>query len=156
MLADALMQKAFMSASGQAVPDFLEVYGRPLRPLTKLYYTLCTEELEEIRQVLSAIEAKDPADQKLGLEELTELCDGAIDLLYVTLGLLNSLGIPPSVTRLLFDEVHRSNMSKIPAEGEILFRVDGKVEKPETYFKPDLGAILLQLLCEVQKDVKKA
>ena len=154
MLADAHIQRAFMLASGQPVPDFLEVYGRPLRPLTKLYYTLCTEELDEIRQVLSGIESKDPADQALNLEELTDLCDGAIDLLYVTLGLLNSLGVPPKITSELFDEVHKSNMSKIPASGEIKRREDGKIEKPETYFKPDLGAILLQLLCEVKKDVK--
>jgi hypothetical protein len=43
---------------------------------------------------------------------------------------------------MLFDEVHRSNMSKMGPDGKPLFREDGKVMKPETYSEPKLRPII--------------
>jgi hypothetical protein len=43
---------------------------------------------------------------------------------------------------MLFDEVHRSNMSKVGPDGQAIFRADGKVMKPETYSDPNLRPII--------------
>jgi predicted HAD superfamily Cof-like phosphohydrolase len=42
----------------------------------------------------------------------------------------------------VFDEIHRSNMSKLGQDGQPLYREDGKVMKGPNYFKPDIQSIL--------------
>ncbi|MFM7309503.1 MAG: hypothetical protein ACKOZY_02755, partial [Flavobacteriales bacterium] len=42
----------------------------------------------------------------------------------------------------VFEEIQRSNMSKLDANGNPIFREDGKVLKSELYFKPDIAGIL--------------
>jgi predicted HAD superfamily Cof-like phosphohydrolase len=42
----------------------------------------------------------------------------------------------------VFDEIHRSNMSKLDENGQPIFREDGKILKSNLYFKPDIGSIL--------------
>ena len=44
----------------------------------------------------------------------------------------------------VFDEIQRSNMSKLGADGEPIYREDGKVMKGPNYFKPDIAKILRQ------------
>ncbi|MFD6137616.1 MazG nucleotide pyrophosphohydrolase domain-containing protein [Isoptericola sp. NPDC060257] len=62
------------------------------------------------------------------------------DVLYVTYGAADVLGIDlPAV----FVEVHRSNMSKVDADGRVLRRSDGKVLKGAGYRPPDLGDLVV-------------
>ncbi|MEC8611142.1 MAG: hypothetical protein VXY06_05265, partial [Bacteroidota bacterium] len=42
----------------------------------------------------------------------------------------------------VFDEIQRSNMSKLDEHGRPIFRKDGKVLKGNNYFKPNIEAIL--------------
>ena len=42
----------------------------------------------------------------------------------------------------VFDEIQKSNMSKLGADGKPIFREDGKVLKGPNYFKPDINSIL--------------
>jgi predicted HAD superfamily Cof-like phosphohydrolase len=42
----------------------------------------------------------------------------------------------------IFDEIQRSNMSKLGENGEPIYRKDGKVLKGPNYFKPDIAKIL--------------
>ena len=42
----------------------------------------------------------------------------------------------------VFNEIKRSNMSKLDKDGKPIFREDGKVMKSNLYFKPDIKAIL--------------
>jgi len=42
----------------------------------------------------------------------------------------------------LFDEVHRSNMSKLDENGSPVYREDGKVLKSKLFSEPDLESIL--------------
>ena len=49
---------------------------------------------------------------------------------------------PKSDLREVFDEIQRSNMSKLDADGQPIFREDGKVMKGENYFKPNIKLIL--------------
>lgn len=69
--------------------------------------------------------------------------DGAIDSIYVIVGMLLELGCPVSE---LWDEVQRSNMSKaiLQPDGsfKVIKRADGKVTKPEGWTPPDIAGIL--------------
>jgi predicted HAD superfamily Cof-like phosphohydrolase len=67
-----------------------------------------------------------------------EVADGLADMVWVILGMANTLGIP-------FDDVWRevreSNMSKC-VDGKVIKDKNGKVMKPDTYFKPDIAKVL--------------
>ena len=70
-----------------------------------------------------------------------EVLDGLVDSLYVLLHFFNMLGVDLDP---LFDEVHRSNMSKAdPETGEFILE-NGKIQKGPGYRKPDLESVLLE------------
>ena len=58
------------------------------------------------------------------------------DLLYVVLGFAVTFGIPLDV---VFDRIHKSNMSKVGDDGKPIYREDGKVIKGPNYRPPDLS-----------------
>lgn len=89
---------------------------------------LIQEELDEYRQ---AAEAGD----------LIGVADALSDLLYVVLGTYLAHGLQDSAED-LFREVHASNMSKLDADGEPIYREDGKVLKSALFRAPDLRAVL--------------
>ncbi|NPA07267.1 MAG: hypothetical protein GXO54_07715 [Chloroflexi bacterium] len=72
---------------------------------------------------------------------LVDIADALTDLLYVLLGTFITHGLQ-DVAEALFDEVHRSNMTKLGPDGRPIYREDGKVLKPPTYRPPDLARIL--------------
>jgi hypothetical protein len=84
-------------------------------------------------------------------EEFRELCDGFLrrhigdvadggaDLVWVVKGLFATLGINFDA---VWEEVRASNMSKVSESGKIKKRADGKILKPESYFKPDIEKVL--------------
>jgi hypothetical protein len=84
-------------------------------------------------------------------EEFKELCDGFIrrhigdiadggaDLVWVIKGLFVTLGIDFDA---VWEEVRASNMSKVSEGGKIKKRADGKILKPDTYFKPNIEKVL--------------
>ena len=63
-----------------------------------------------------------------------EVADGLADMVWVIMGLASSLGIDFDT---VWDEVKASNMSKV-VDGKLMKREDGKVMKPEGYFRPNL------------------
>ena len=67
--------------------------------------------------------------------DLIEVADACADLKWVIEGLEHTLNIPQQK---IWDEVARSNLSKISPTGKVLKRADGKVMKPDTYSPPDL------------------
>lgn len=71
---------------------------------------------------------------------MVDIADGCADLIYVVLGLMVAAGIPGAV----IDEVHRSNMSKLDAQGRAIKRPDGKVVKGPGYTPPVLTPILVK------------
>lgn len=73
--------------------------------------------------------------------DLTEIADALGDLLYITFGTILKHGLQEKMEA-VFDEIHRSNMSKLDAEGKPIFREDGKVLKSQLYFRPNIGEIL--------------
>jgi predicted HAD superfamily Cof-like phosphohydrolase len=69
------------------------------------------------------------------------VADALTDLAYVVFGTYVAHGLQ-DVAEALFDEVHRSNMSKLDENGRPIYRPDGKVLKSNRFREPDLAAIL--------------
>lgn len=83
---------------------------------------------EEVAEALTAIRDRDPV----------ELLDGLVDIMYVAYGCAIECGFDLDAG---FAEVHRSNMSKLGADGKPILREDGKILKGPNYSPPDLRAI---------------
>jgi len=71
------------------------------------------------------------------LQDLTKIADAIADLLYVVYGTAVSYGIDMEP---VFQEVHRSNMSK--GDPEIVRASNGKILKSRNWTPPDLEPIL--------------
>tara|TARA_B100001029_G_scaffold51695_1_gene41377 strand:- start:694 stop:1065 length:372 start_codon:yes stop_codon:yes gene_type:complete len=115
--------KKFMETFGQEVktkPEF------PSDKIVKLRYDLIKEELDEFAQAI-----KD--------RDITEVADSLTDILYVTYGAGIAFGIDLDKC---FDEVQRSNMSKLGEDGKPIYNENGKVMKGPNYFQPDLGKFI--------------
>ncbi|NBR73658.1 MAG: hypothetical protein EBT72_04945, partial [Flavobacteriia bacterium] len=91
-------------------------------------YKLMQEENEEY---LEAAQAGD----------LVEVADALGDMLYILCGTIISHGFQEKIEA-VFDEIQRSNMSKLGKDGKPIYREDGKVMKGPGYFKPNIAALL--------------
>jgi len=111
--------KKFMQTFGQEIKEKNEF---PHEKIIQLRYELIKEELEELNQ---AIKDKD----------MKEVADALTDILYVTYGAGHAFGINLDEC---FDEVQKSNMSKLGPEGKPIYNESGKVMKGPNYFKPNL------------------
>ena len=115
----------FMKSADQTVeifPKTIETNAAQAR----LYMDLIREEFLELETGFTS-------------NNITEIADGGADLVWVIMGLFSTLGINFDG---IWEEVKASNMSKVSETGKILKREDGKVLKPETYFKPDINKVL--------------
>lgn len=74
-------------------------------------------------------------------DDLVEVADALGDMLYILCGTIIEHGMQHKIEE-VFDEIQRSNMSKLGANGEPIYREDGKVMKGPNYFKPDIEGIL--------------
>ena len=93
-----------------------------------LRYKLMREENEEY------LEAANDND-------LVEVADALGDMLYILCGTIIEHGLQHKIEE-VFEEIQRSNMSKLGADGKPIYREDGKVLKGPNYFKPDIESIL--------------
>ena len=117
-----------------SVKKFMEVFGQevktkaefPSEKIIKLRYNLIKEELDEFEEAL-----KD--------KNLKEVADALTDILYVTYGAGHAFGIDLDKC---FDEVQRSNMSKLGEDGKPIYNKHGKVMKGPKYFQPNLGKFI--------------
>ena len=96
--------------------------------ITELRYNLMKEENEEYLQPVKS-------------NDLIEIVDALGDMLYILCGTIISHGFQNKIEA-IFDEIQRSNMSKLGADGKPIYREDGKVLKGPNYFKPDIEKIL--------------
>jgi predicted HAD superfamily Cof-like phosphohydrolase len=62
-------------------------------------------------------------------------------MLYILCGTINAHGLQEKMAE-VFEEIQRSNMSKLDDNGQPIYREDGKVLKSNNYFKPDIRSIL--------------
>ena len=120
----------------EAVTSFHEAYDIEINQnptvnlpdeISTLRFNLMKEENEEY---LNA--AKDG--------DLIEVGDALGDMLYILCGTIIAHGFQNKIEA-IFDEIQRSNMSKLGADGKPIYREDGKVMKGPNYFKPNLKKI---------------
>ena len=64
-------------------------------------------------------------------------------MLYILCGTIITHGMQDMIDE-VFEEIQRSNMSKLGSDGKPIYRKDGKVLKGPNYFKPDIAKILNQ------------
>jgi predicted HAD superfamily Cof-like phosphohydrolase len=73
--------------------------------------------------------------------DMVEIADALGDQLYILCGTILRHGLQDKIVE-VFEEIQRSNMSKLDANGKPIYREDGKVMKSDQYFKPNIAAIL--------------
>ena len=113
----------FMTTFGQEVkkkPSFSS------DKINNLRISLIEEELNELKEAVSK-------------KDLKEVADALTDILYVTYGAGHAFGINLDKC---FEEVQKSNMSKLDKNGKPIFNESGKVMKGPNYFKPDLSKFI--------------
>ena len=92
----------------------------------KLRINLIEEELNEFKESMSK-------------KDLKEAADALTDIWYVTYGAGHAFGINLDDC---FEEVQKSNMSKLGDDGKPIYNELGKVMKGPKYFKPNLNKFL--------------
>jgi predicted HAD superfamily Cof-like phosphohydrolase len=95
---------------------------------------------QELRYRLMA-EENDEYFEAVKNNDLVEIADALGDQLYILCGTILKHGLQDKIAD-VFQEIQRSNMSKLDAEGKPIYREDGKVMKSDLYFKPDIKSIL--------------
>ena len=119
------------------VEQFHKVFGvhieheptaRIPKELADMRFALMEEELEEYQIACQN-------------GDIVEVADALTDMLYVVLGTIITHGLQDIAVE-LFDEVHRSNMSKLDENGDPIYREDGKVLKSPAFSPPDLEPII--------------
>tara|TARA_B100001939_G_scaffold263623_1_gene230815 strand:- start:297 stop:674 length:378 start_codon:yes stop_codon:yes gene_type:complete len=113
----------FMSTFGQEVKKKSELSSEKINSLR---LSLIQEELDELTKAMKE-------------NDILEVADALTDILYVTYGAGHAFGIDLDKC---FDEVQRSNMSKLSKDGKPIYNEHGKVMKGPDYFKPDLSKFI--------------
>ena len=116
------------------VGTFMKTFGQEVKTkpsfstdkINKLRIDLIKEELQELTEAMNS-------------KDLLEVADALTDILYVTYGAGHAFGIDLDKC---FDEVQKSNMSKLDKFGNPIYNEQGKVMKGPLYFKPNFKKIL--------------
>ena len=122
-MSNFLKVKIFMDTYGQEVKSKAEF---PNENIVNLRLNLIEEELQELQEAIKQ-------------EDLLEVADALTDILYVTYGAGHAFGIDLDNC---FDDVQKSNMSKLGADEKPIYNQSGKVMKGPKYFKPNLKQFL--------------
>lgn len=88
---------------------------------------------------LSPLNYVKPEDENPDLIDVVEAADGLGDIDYVVQGAALVWGFPQQA---ITEEIHRSNMSKLGADGKPIVNDTGKSMKGPNYFKPNIEYIL--------------
>ena len=116
------------------VKTFMKTYGQDVKEkalfpediIVQLRVDLIEEELNELKEAIKN-------------NDIVEVADALTDILYVTYGAGHSFGVDLDKC---FDEVQRSNMSKLGEDGNPIYNDSGKVMKGPNYSAPDLKKII--------------
>ena len=74
--------------------------------------------------------------------DIVEVADALGDQLYILCGTILKHGLQHKIVE-VFEEIQRSNMSKLDKDGKPIYREDGKILKSDQYFRPNLADIVL-------------
>lgn len=125
-----------MNPFEKALRDFHTAYEQDINnaPITPI-----PDDLRDFRETLIDEEYKEFKDATRS-GNVADIAKEGIDLLYVVLGTLVSYGVPITA---VFEEVHRSNMSKLGPDGKPIKREDGKALKGPDYKPADVWQVLI-------------
>jgi predicted HAD superfamily Cof-like phosphohydrolase len=119
------------------VREFHDVFGLE-------YHTTPTADLDEriitLRHRLMA-EENDEYLEACRNKDLTLIADALGDKMYILLGTIIAHGMQDKIVE-VFEEIHRSNMSKLDENGKPIYREDGKIMKSQLYFLPKIAEVL--------------
>lgn len=151
----------------EKVREFHEAFGMPVSEVlesvspdrVKLRLDLIVEELDELFEsaldiprgtvsdiVWSTLRERgqdEPAsvnNGRVAAFSTVGIADALVDMLYVIYGACLEFGINADA---VFDEIHKSNMSKLGADGKPIYREDGKVLKGPDFFEPNIWSVLV-------------
>lgn len=110
------------------IENATEITADPMTTEFQLRFDLMKEENEEY------LEAAQNGN-------IVEVADALGDQLYILCGTILKHGLQHKIVE-VFQEIQRSNMSKLDAEGNPIYREDGKILKSALYFKPDINKVL--------------
>lgn len=121
----------------KAVQDFHEAFGLGVQhqPVARL-----SEQKLKLRFDLMDEENREYLEAAVN-NDLVEVADALGDMLYILCGTILEHGMQYKIEE-VFNEIQRSNMSKLGADGNPIYREDGKVMKGPNYFKPNIESIL--------------
>lgn len=99
-----------------------------------------TEDRKQLRYELMKEENEEYLEAAKN-NDLVEVADALGDMLYILCGTIIEHGMQDKIEE-VFNEIQRSNMSKLGKDGKPIYREDGKVLKGPNYFKPKIKEIL--------------
>ena len=126
-----------LKACLEAVAEFHEAFGvvNNYEPTTDI-----PKDQKQLRHDLMQEENKEYFEAVQN-NDLVEVADALGDQLYILCGTILKHGLQDKIGA-IFEEIHRSNMSKLGEDGKPIYREDGKVLKGPSYFKPNIAKYL--------------
>lgn len=126
-----------LKACLEAVAEFHEAFGvvNNYEPTTDI-----SSDQKQLRHDLMQEENKEYFEAVQN-NDLVEVADALGDQLYILCGTILKHGLQDKIGA-IFEEIHRSNMSKLGEDGKPIYREDGKVLKGPSYFKPNIANYL--------------
>ena len=118
------------------VREFHETFGLEFHEMP----TIVNEKIVALRHRLMQEENDEYLEAAMN-GDLTLVADALGDKLYILCGTILAHGLQHKITE-VFNEIHKSNMSKLDDNGKPLYREDGKILKSNNYFLPDIKSIL--------------
>lgn len=122
--------RQFHRAMGQDVGN-----NSPSATLLEFRYGLILEEVKELGEEIAYAMAESHFKEGIPLRVKARMLKELADVQYVISGLAVALGLPLAQA---FIRVHKSNMSKLGADGKPVYREDGKVLKGPNYVSPEM------------------
>lgn len=129
--------KSTLMKSIEAVEEFHDCFGieNNYEPTAKI-----SKEQVILRHRLMKEENDEYLEAALN-NDLVEVADALGDQLYILCGTILKHGMQHKIIE-VFEEIHRSNMSKLDESGKPIYREDGKVLKGKNYFRPNIKNII--------------
>lgn len=119
------------------VKIFHKAFGHPIADIP----TLVDKDVWFLRGSLLGEELEEYAEACIN-QDVVGIADALADQLYILLGTMHVHGLADKMEE-IFDEVQRSNMSKLGEDGKPIYREDGKILKGPDYSEPSIKSIIL-------------
>lgn len=131
----------------RTVKEFLDVFGSPTKDVPTA--DIGKDKMEWCHKLMR--EENDEYLEACEKGDVVEIADALGDQLYVLCGTILKHGMHNIIGE-VFDEIHRSNMTKVGDDGKPVYRTDGKIAKGPNYKPPQLKQIVEDAINKSEKD----